>query len=182
MEVLVRSMDEGHAAKPMLVLANNPQAGGLARAQMLGVAAQVVDHRGYPKDRAAFEAELNIRLDAAQIDLICLAGFMRVLTPAFATRWAGKMLNIHPSLLPLYPGLHTHERALAAGDVAHGCTVHEVVPELDAGPTLGQARLKITQGETAQELAARVLVLEHKLYPAVVRRFAAGDHAPIFLA
>ena len=114
-------------------------------------------------------------------DLICLAGFMRVLTAGFVTPWQGKMLNIHPSLLPRYRGLHTHARALEAGDAEHGCTVHEVTPELDDGPILGQARVPVEPGDTPESLAARVLVMEHQLYPAVLRRFASGDRRPVWL-
>ena len=116
---------------------------------------------------------------AARPDILCLAGFMRVLTPAFVARFAGRMLNIHPSLLPKYPGLDTHARALAAGDAEAGCTVHAVTPELDAGPILGQARLRIAPQETPQSLAARVLALEHRLYPAVLLRFCEGDRRPV---
>jgi phosphoribosylglycinamide formyltransferase-1 len=112
------------------------------------------------------------------IDIICLAGFMRILTAGFSDPWAGRIINIHPSLLPKYPGLHTHSRALAAGDKEHGCSVHEVTAELDAGPLLGQASLKIAPHDTAQTLAARVLKLEHQLYPAV---FAAGDRTQVEL-
>jgi phosphoribosylglycinamide formyltransferase-1 len=118
---------------------------------------------------------------AARPDILCLAGFMRVLTPGFVARFEGRMLNIHPSLLPLYPGLHTHQRALEAGDTQAGCTVHEVTPVLDDGPILGQARVPIQPGDTPESLAARVLVQEHRLYPAVLRRFAAGDRTPLFL-
>jgi len=114
-------------------------------------------------------------------DIICLAGFMRVLTPGFVARFAGRMLNIHPSLLPKYPGLHTHARALAAGDAQAGCSVHLVTPELDAGPILGQARVPVLPGDTEATLAARVLEAEHRLYPAVLRRFAAGERGLLTL-
>jgi phosphoribosylglycinamide formyltransferase 1 len=116
MEALVRSMTGEHPARPVLVLSNDPEAGGLAKARRLGVPTMAVDHRTYGKDRAAFEAELSRLLHVAKVDLICLAGFMRVLTPGFTADWAGRMLNIHPSLLPKYKGLHTHARALEAGD------------------------------------------------------------------
>jgi len=118
---------------------------------------------------------------AAQPDILCLAGFMRILTPDFVRRFQGRMLNIHPSLLPKYPGLHTHRRAIEAGDAEAGATVHLVTPELDAGPILGQARVPILPGDTAETLAARVLVQEHRLYPAVLRRFALGDQRPVTL-
>lgn len=182
MLALLRDMAEGdHPALPVLVASNDPTAAGLAKAAALGVATAAVDHRPYGGDRAAFEAALLQPILEAGADLVCLAGFMRVLTPGFVDRFAGRMLNIHPSLLPLYPGLHTHRRALEAGDAEAGCTVHEVTPVLDDGPILGQARVPIHAGDTADTLAARVLVQEHRLYPAVLRRFAAGDRTPLFL-
>ena len=121
------------------------------------------------------------RLEAVRPDIICLAGFMRILTPEFTRRWSDRILNIHPSLLPKYPGLDTHARAIAAGDDEAGCTVHEVTDELDSGPVLGQARVPINFGDTADVLAARVLTAEHQLYPAVLRRFADGDRSPVYL-
>lgn len=178
---LVESMVGDHPARPILVLSNVPDAGGLAKAEARGVPTCVVDHRPYKGDRHAFETELNAVLEEAQPDIICHAGFMRILTPHYVDRWAGKMLNIHPSLLPKYPGLNTHARALAAGDDEAGCTVHEVTAELDAGPLLGQARVPVKPGDTPERLAARVLKAEHQLYPAVLRRFAAGDRTPVFL-
>lgn len=181
MVALAQSMTGDHPARPVLVFSNDPDAGGLARAQALGIPTAVTDHRPFGKDRAGFEAALQKHLDAAAPDIICHAGFMRILTPAFVGRWQGRMLNIHPSLLPKYPGLHTHAAALAAGDAMHGCTVHEVTPVLDGGPILGQARLPIQPGDTPQTLAARLLPLEHQLYPAVLRRFASGDRTPVFL-
>lgn len=181
MVTLVQSMTGDHPARPVLVLANNPDAGGLQKAADLGVDTAVVDHRPFGKDRAAFEAALMEQLSAANPDIICLAGFMRVLTPEFTRAWQGRMLNIHPSLLPKYKGLHTHARAIEAGDAEHGCSVHEVTAELDDGPILGQARVPVLAGDTADELAARVLPMEHKLYPAVLRRFAEGDRTPVYL-
>lgn len=181
MVALVESMTGDHPARPVLVVSNDPAAAGLARARELGVAVAAVDHRPFGPDRAGFEAELLEPILAAAPDIVCLAGFMRVLTPAFVARFRGRMLNIHPSLLPKYPGLHTHRRALDAGDREAGCTVHEVTPELDAGPILGQARVPVLPGDTEATLAARVLVQEHRLYPAVLRRFAAGDRAAVFL-
>lgn len=178
---LVESMAGDHPARPVLVVANDPAAAGLARAAALGVATAAVDHRRFKGDRAAFEAELLRPILAMAPDIICLAGFMRVLTPEFVARFRGRMLNIHPSLLPKYPGLHTHARALAAGDSEAGCTVHEVTPELDAGPILGQALVPVLPGDTAEALAARVLVAEHRLYPAVLRRFAAGERGVLRL-
>ncbi len=181
MVALVRSMTPDHPARPVLVLSNDPQAGGLARARDLGVPVAAVDHRPFGGDRAAFEARLREALAEAAPDILCLAGFMRILTPAFVSDWEGRMLNIHPSLLPKYTGLHTHARALAAGDAAHGCTVHEVTAALDDGPILGQARIAVAPGDSAESLAARVLEREHALYPAVLRRYAAGDRTPVFL-
>jgi phosphoribosylglycinamide formyltransferase-1 len=178
---LIESMGPDHPARPVLVLSNDPGAAGLARAQALGVATAAVDHRPFGRDREAFEAALLQPLLAAEPDILCLAGFMRVLTPAFVARFAGRMLNIHPSLLPKYPGLHTHQRALDAGDAEAGCTVHEVTADLDAGPILGQATVPILPGDTAETLASRVLAMEHRLYPAVLARFAAGDRSPVLL-
>lgn len=172
---LVDSMTGDHPARAVLVLSNNADAGGLAKAAERGVDTGVVDHRPFKGDRQAFELELNSVLEAAQPDIICHAGFMRILTPHYVDHWQGKMLNIHPSLLPKYPGLNTHARALEAGDTEAGCTVHEVTAELDAGPMLGQARVPIKPGDTADTLAARVLAMEHQLYPAVLRRFAEGE-------
>ncbi|PSL17291.1 phosphoribosylglycinamide formyltransferase-1 [Shimia abyssi] len=173
---LVEDMQSGdHPAAPVLVLANDADAGGLKKAAAMGVATEVVDHRPFKGDRVAFEAALQEKLQAYQPDILCLAGFMRVLTEGFVAPWEGRMLNIHPSLLPKYKGLHTHARALEAGDAEHGCSVHEVTAALDDGPLLGQARVAIEPGDTPDTLAARVLVQEHRLYPAVLRRFAAGD-------
>ncbi len=178
---LVESMTGDHPARPCLVISNLPEAGGLAKARAMGVPTAVVDHRPFKGDRAAFETELAQVVDGARPDILCLAGFMRVLTGGFVGRYQGRMLNIHPSLLPKYRGLHTHARALEAGDAEHGCTVHEVTPELDDGPILGQARVPVLADDTPETLAARVLVEEHRLYPAVLRRFAAGDRTPILL-
>jgi phosphoribosylglycinamide formyltransferase-1 len=172
---LVGSMVGDHPARPCLVLSNDPAATGLDKAAALGVPTAVVDHRPFGQDRAGFEAEMTRVLEAHRPDILCLAGFMRVLTADFVTRWHGRMLNIHPSLLPKYRGLHTHARALAAGDRQAGCSVHEVTAELDGGPILGQARVPILAGDTPERLAARVLAREHELYPAVLRRFANGE-------
>ncbi|MBL9072538.1 phosphoribosylglycinamide formyltransferase [Tabrizicola sp.] len=180
MLALVRDMDENHPARPVLVASNDPSAGGLAKAAALNIPTAALDHRTYPT-REAFEADLAQHIDAASPDIICLAGFMRILTPGFIRRYEGRMLNIHPSLLPKYPGLHTHARALAAGDREAGCTVHEVTADLDAGPILGQARVPVLPGDSEETLAARVLTMEHRLYPAVLRRFAAGDRTPVLL-
>ncbi|MEX0366050.1 MAG: phosphoribosylglycinamide formyltransferase [Ruegeria sp.] len=178
---LVDSMIGDHPARPCLVMSNDAEAGGLKKAAARGVATAVVDHRPFAGDRAAFEAELVKPLLAAEADIVCLAGFMRVLTAGFVSQFQGRMLNIHPSLLPKYKGLNTHARALEAGDAEHGCTLHEVTAALDDGPILGQARIPVVPGDTPETLAARVLEWEHKLYPAVLRRFAAGDRRPVLL-
>lgn len=178
---LAESMVGDHPARPCLVLSNVPGAGGLAKAEAMGIATAVVDHRPFRGDRAGFECALAEAVDAARPDILCLAGFMRVLTEGFVSRYAGRMLNIHPSLLPKYRGLNTHARALEAGETEHGCTVHEVTPALDDGPILGQARVPVRPGDTPESLAARVLVQEHRLYPAVLRRFADGDRTPVLL-
>ncbi len=178
---LVKSMTGDHPARPCVVLSNRADAGGLAKAEALGVATAVVDHRPYGADRGAFEAELQSVLLRHRPDMICLCGFMRVLTEGFTSQWDGRMLNIHPSLLPKYKGLHTHQRALDAGDSEAGCTVHEVTAKLDDGPILGQARVPVLEGDTAETLAARVLTQEHILYPAVLRRFVSGDMRPVTL-
>ncbi len=178
---LVESMVGDHPARAVLVGSNDPQAGGLAKAADMGVPTFAVDHRPFKGDREGFEAELNAKLEAAEPDIICLAGFMRVLTEGFVRKWEGRMLNIHPSLLPKYKGLHTHQRAIEAGDKEAGCAVHMVTPALDDGPILGQARVPVQPDDTPETLAARVLVQEHRLYPAVLERFAQGKTDPIYL-
>ena len=172
---LVRSMTGDHPARAVLVASNDPAATGLARAAAMGIPTAAVDHRPFGRDRAAFEAALLKPLLAAQPDILCLAGFMRILTPEFVARFSGRMLNIHPSLLPKYPGLNTHARALSAGDAQAGATVHLVTPELDCGPILGQTSVPVEPGDTPDTLAARVLTAEHRLYPTVLRRFARGQ-------
>ncbi|WP_322893706.1 MULTISPECIES: phosphoribosylglycinamide formyltransferase [unclassified Yoonia] len=181
MVALAQSMTGDHPARPVLVLSNDPQAGGLAKARDMGISVQAIDHKAFGKDRAAFEAALHDALVAAEPDIICLAGFMRILGADFIRPWEGRILNIHPSLLPKYRGLHTHARALEAGDSHHGCTVHQVTAALDDGPVLGQARMAVLPGDTPESLAQRLLPLEHALYPAVLRRFAAGDLRPVML-
>ena len=172
MVALVRAMQSGDIpADPVLVVSNNPDAGGLAKAADLGVPTQVIDHRPFKGDRAAFDAEIDQALRAHGTDVVAQAGFMRIHDPAFPQAWAGRMLNIHPSLLPLYPGLKTHARALDDGVAVHGCTVHEVTAELDAGPILGQAVVPVLAGDTPESLAARVLVQEHLLYPRILKAF-----------
>lgn len=181
MVALANSMTGAHPARAVLVLANNANAGGLKKAADMGIATAVVDHRPFGTDRAAFEAELSKALEIAKPDILCLAGFMRVLTGDFVTQWPGGMLNIHPSLLPKYKGLNTHARAIEAGDAEAGCSVHRVTAELDGGPILGQARVPVLAGDTPETLAARILPLEHQLYPAVLHRFAVGDTAMVNL-
>lgn len=176
---LLKSMAGDHPARACVVLSNIRDAGGLAKAEAAGVPTVVVDHKPFGADRAAFEAEMAKALGQYQPDIIALAGFMRVLTAEFVAHYQGRMLNIHPSLLPKYRGLHTHARAIEAGDDIAGCTVHEVTADLDDGPILGQARVPVVAGDTPEALAARVLVQEHRLYPAVLRRFAAGDRSPL---
>ncbi|PIE15983.1 MAG: phosphoribosylglycinamide formyltransferase [Rhodobacterales bacterium] len=182
MVALVKAMQQpGYPGQPVLVVSNRPEAAGLAKARDLGVATAVVDHKPYGADRAAFEAALSAALEQAQPDVICLAGFMRILTGDFVARWQGKILNIHPSLLPKYKGLHTHLRAIEAGDQQAGCSVHQVTAALDDGPVLGQARLPILPDDTPETLAARILPLEHQLYPEVLRRFLIGETEPLMI-
>ena len=161
-----------YPAEIVLAVSNNPDAGGLAKARAAGVEALAIDHRPYGKDREAHEFAIQAALEKASVELVALAGYMRILTPFLVKAWAGRMLNIHPSLLPLYPGLHTHRRAIEAGDREAGVTVHLVTADLDAGPPLGQARVPILPGDTEEALAARVLVEEHTLYPACLAEVA----------
>lgn len=181
MSALLADMAKDHPAKPVLVFSNVPDAGGLRIAQDIGVPTAVLDHRPYGADRARFENELIRLLEPAKPDILCLAGFMRVLTAEFVARHEGRILNIHPSLLPAYRGTDTHRRALADGVSEHGCTVHLVTPLLDDGPILGRARVLVQPADTPETLAARVLSKEHVLYPAVLRRFAAGDETLVEL-
>ncbi|WP_299686477.1 phosphoribosylglycinamide formyltransferase [uncultured Tateyamaria sp.] len=181
MRALVNDMTGDHPARPAVVVSNNADAGGIAWARAQGIATEVIDHRPYGRERASFETAITQALAPHALDIICLAGFMRVLTEGFVAPWAGRMLNIHPSLLPKYKGLHTHARALEAGDTEHGCTVHLVTPALDDGPVLGQARVAVHPDDTPETLAARVLVQEHRLYPAVLRRFAGRNTDPLML-
>lgn len=155
------------------VISNNPDALGLQRAEQAGIATQVIAHRAYAR-REDFDQALMQAIDPHQPALVVLAGFMRILTPGFVTHYLGRLLNIHPSLLPALRGLHTHERALAEGLSVHGCSVHFVNQELDGGPVIMQARVPVLPDDTPQSLAARVLIQEHRLYPAVVRLFCQG--------
>ncbi len=160
-------------ARIACVASNRPDAGGLARAREAGIPAISVDHRAFP-DRESFERALDAELARHDLDILCLAGFMRVLTPWFVERWTGRLLNIHPSLLPLFRGVDTHARALEAGVLIHGCTVHYVVPELDAGPIIAQAAVQVLPGDTAESLGKRVLAQEHVLYPLALRSVCEG--------
>jgi phosphoribosylglycinamide formyltransferase-1 len=157
-----------------LVLSNRPQAAALGHARDVGIAAAVVDHVEYGKDREAFERAVQAVLETHRIEIVCLAGFMRLLTPWLVTRWSGRMLNIHPALLPAFRGLHTHERALEAGVKIHGATVHFVVPEVDCGPIVAQAAVPVLDGDTADTLADRVLAVELRLYPLALALVAGG--------
>jgi phosphoribosylglycinamide formyltransferase 1 len=174
MQALIESCRAPAAlAEIVLVLSNNPDAGGLSYAAKAGVATAVVEHRAY-RERAAFDAELDRHLRAAGAEFICLAGFMRLLTPAFVERWRDRMINVHPSLLPAFPGLDTHARALAAGVRFHGCTVHFVRFETDTGPIIIQAAVPVQAADTVDSLAARVLAEEHRIYPQALAWVAAG--------
>ncbi len=164
--------DKAYPAEIALVLSNWPDAGGLATAHSAGIAVAVVDHSEFSKDRPAFERALQAMLDKHRIEIVCLAGFMRLLSRGFVGHWQNRMLNIHPALLPAFKGLDTHKRALEAGAKTHGATVHFVVPEMDAGPILAQAAVAVREGETEQSLAARVLVLEHRIYPMALKLLA----------
>ena len=181
LQAFIDACDSGHLpARIGLVISNNPAAAGLQRAERAGIATQCIDHRDY-QSREAFDGALVDALRACDIELVILAGFMRILTPVLIEPYLGRLLNIHPSLLPKYRGLHTHRRAIEAGDTSHGCTVHLVTPELDDGPVLGQATVPILPDDTPDTLAARVLEQEHRLYPAVLRRFASGNTARLDL-
>ena len=166
-----------YPAEIALVLSNRPEAAGLATAAAKGIETLAIDHRLY-KSREDFEHAMQAALEARGIEIVCLAGFMRLLTPWFVERWTGRMLNIHPALLPSYKGLHTHERALADGVKIHGCTVHFVAPEMDAGPIIAQAAVAVRDDDTPDTLGARVLAREHEIYPLALR-LVAGGHARI---
>lgn len=165
---------EGFPAEIAVVISNKGDAAGLARAKVSGVATLVIDSKPFGKDRAAFEAALQSALDQHHIDLICLGGFMRLLTTEFVQRWAGKMLNIHPSLLPSFRGLDPHGQALRAGVKISGATVHFVTPEMDAGPIVMQGAVAVRDDDTSETLAARILDIEHRIYPDALRLVASG--------
>ena len=165
---------QDYPAEIALVVSNRPDAPGLGLARAAGIATAIVDHTTFRADRAGFERALDAQLQSQRIDLVCLAGFMRLLTPWLVTRWQGRMLNIHPALLPQFKGLHTHRRALAAGVAQHGATVHFVVPEMDSGPIIAQETVPVLPNDTEDTLAARVLQVEHRLYPQALRQVAEG--------
>ena len=166
--------DKDFPAEIALVVSNEPTAQGLERARAGGIATAVVDHRPHGKDRAAFERALQAAIEPHRIDLICLAGFMRLLTPWFIGQWQGRLINIHPALLPAFKGLDTHARALAAGARQHGATVHFVVPEMDSGPIIVQEAVPVLPDDTEATLAARVLAVEHRIYPQALRLVTEG--------
>ena len=166
--------DAAYPAEIALVISNEPDAEGLKRAEAAGIRTSVVDHRKFGKDREAFERALQNELQTHRIELVCLAGFMRLLTSWFVRQWEGRLLNIHPALLPAFKGLDTHARALASGATEHGATVHFVVPEMDSGPIIAQAAVPVRAGDTEAALAARVLEVEHRIYPEALRSVAEG--------
>jgi phosphoribosylglycinamide formyltransferase-1 len=166
--------DPAYPAEIALVLSNVPDAGGLATATAAGIATEVVDHKRFGKDRAAFERELQAALQKHAIEIVCLAGFMRILTAGLVGQWQGRMLNIHPALLPQFKGLDTHRRALEAKVKEHGATVHFVVPEMDSGPIILPDAVEVRPDDTESTLAARVLAVEHRIYPQALRMLAEG--------
>ena len=161
-----------YPAEIVLVLSNRPEAPGLKVARAAGIATEVVDHKRYGKDRATFDQAMQQVLDRHDIELVCLAGFMRLLTDGFVKAWQGRMMNIHPALLPAFKGLDTHKRALEAGAKIHGATVHFVVPEMDSGPIIAQGAVAVHDNDTEASLAARVLQVEHRIYPLALRLVA----------
>jgi phosphoribosylglycinamide formyltransferase 1 len=165
--------DATFPAEIVLVLSNRPAAAGLALARSAAIATAVVDHAAYGEDREAFERKMQEMLEAHRVELVCLAGFMRLLTPWFVDRWQGRMINIHPALLPAFRGLDTHQRALAAGVKIHGASVHFVQPDMDCGPIIAQGAVAVRDDDTAATLAARVLAIEHRIYPAALALLAA---------
>ncbi len=175
--LLRAAADPAYPATIAVVLSNRPDVPGLDAARAAGIAVAAIDHRPFRADRAAHEDRLIARLDAEGVEMVCLAGYMRLLTPRFVGHYAGRLLNIHPSLLPAFPGLDTHARALAAGTKLHGCTVHLVTEALDAGPILAQAAVPVLPSDTEADLAARVLVQEHLLYPLALRALIEGPAA-----
>lgn len=176
MSLIEAASAPGYPVEIAVVVSNRPDAHGLARAQAANIPTRTVDHKAYA-DRAGFDAALDAVLEDEQVDLVCLAGFMRLLTGEFTRKWFGRMINIHPALLPSFKGLHTHERALEEGVRIHGCTVHFVTPEMDVGPIIMQAAVPVLDGDTPETLGARVLAQEHLIYPAALRLVAEGRAA-----
>jgi phosphoribosylglycinamide formyltransferase 1 len=175
MSALLRAMqDSAYPAAPALVFSNVLDAPGLSVAATSGVPTAAVDHRRFA-DREAFDRAMSAEIERHGVEIVCLAGFMRVLSPWFCERWSGRLINIHPSLLPAHKGLHTHRRALEAGDVEHGCTVHFVTPGLDDGPAILQARVPVLKDDGEDSLAARVLAEEHRIYPQALAMVARGE-------
>jgi phosphoribosylglycinamide formyltransferase-1 len=177
--LIAAARDDAFPAEIVLVLSNRPDAAGLDRARAAGIPARAIDHRAFGEDRAAHEAEIDTALVSADVEIVCLAGYMRLLTASLVGAWRDRMLNIHPSLLPAFPGLHTHARAIAAGVKLHGCTVHLVTEQMDEGPILAQAAVPVLADDTEDTLADRVLAQEHIIYPAALAAFASG-HATGF--
>jgi phosphoribosylglycinamide formyltransferase 1 len=173
--LIAAARGDAYPAEIVLVISNRPNAPGLERARQAGIEARAIDHRPFGPNRAAHEAEINTALMAADIEIVCLAGYVRLLTPLLVDTWEGRMLNIHPSLLPAFPGLHTHARAIAAGVKLHGCTVHLVTQQMDEGPILAQAAVPVLANDTEDTLADRVLAQEHVIYPAALAAFASGS-------
>ena len=166
--------DKSYPAEIVLVLSNKADAGGLLTARDNGIATEIVDHTQFGKDRVAFDAAMQSKLEAHRVDLVCLAGFMRLLSPGFVDLWQNRMLNIHPALLPAFKGLDTHARALTEGAKIHGATVHFVVAEMDAGPIIMQGAVAVRPDDTEAALAARVLAVEHRIYPSALKLVAEG--------
>jgi phosphoribosylglycinamide formyltransferase-1 len=170
--------DKDYPAEIVLVLSNRPDAAGLDVARANGIQTYVIDHKVFGKDRAAFDAAMQAVLMEHRIDIVCLAGFMRLLTPSFVEAWRGRMINIHPALLPAFKGLDTHARVLQAGVKMHGATVHFVVPEMDSGPIIAQGAVAVRDDDSEQTLAARVLAVEHRIYPLALK-LVADNHVHI---
>lgn len=168
------AQDKSYPAEIVLVVSNRPDAGGLLIARAANIATEIVDHTKFGKDRSGFECALQATLETHHIDLVCLAGFMRLLTAEFIKKWQWRIFNIHPALLPAFKGLDTHKRALQAGVKIHGATVHFVVPEMDSGPTIAQGAVTVRHNDTEETLAARVLKVEHRIYPSALKLLAEG--------
>ena len=166
--------DKNYPAEIVLVVSNRPDAGGLDVARVAGIATEIVDHTKFGKDRAAFERALQDMLEKHRVDIVCLAGFMRLLSADFVNRWQGRLINIHPALLPAFKGLDTHKRALEAGAKVHGATVHFVVAEMDSGPIIAQGAVAVRDGDSEATLSARVLAVEHRIYPLALKLVAEG--------